>query len=280
MFELKRSYYYFLQVVEKYILPLLHIQFFIAVCSLPLLSLWGLQFSFMSIIGNIICAPIISIYIATSFFVFITECLMIPNGYLIKILSAVSYTWISILGLIERSMLVAIPKLPILVSISILLIACIILKSKKVPSTLHKIILYALILLSIFCYTKLETQQDHFKLIHENNIVHFFKDKNINYLFLNNTLSQRGSEKFVRFTLLSNLNQCGINELNVVMATGETAQTYNALKILLDLISVKKLCVKFPTTKRKKINDSWIKLQEKAIIKNTQLLEIPKKTQL
>lgn len=70
------------------------VQFFLSLISLPILIAWGLPFSIMTMIGNLVFAPFLTVFLLCSSLVFFTEILHIPNSVCIWLLEKTTSFWL------------------------------------------------------------------------------------------------------------------------------------------------------------------------------------------
>ena len=111
---------------QKFFVKLKTVLIFQAVAtlaSLPFLSVWGMSVSRMTIIGNLVFSPFLSIFLFLSSLIFISELLSIPNYFLCRLLEKITdlCTWLLSFG--QKSWLIPIPArglLPLIISISII----------------------------------------------------------------------------------------------------------------------------------------------------------------
>ncbi len=94
-----------------YLTHYIQIQLFITLMSLPVLMWWGLPFSLMSFVGNLIFSPIIVAFLTLSSLIFMTELASIPNYYLVWSLEKVTTVMTTLLSYGSKNWLVAFPKL-------------------------------------------------------------------------------------------------------------------------------------------------------------------------
>jgi hypothetical protein len=71
----------------------IQIQLFMMLVSLPILVAWGLPFSMMSLVGNLIFAPFLIIFLLISCLIFFFELCCLPNNFLITCLEKVTQVW-------------------------------------------------------------------------------------------------------------------------------------------------------------------------------------------
>jgi len=93
-----------------WIIRFLQLQLFISLMSLPILISWGLPFSLLSPLGNLIFTPFIMLFLLLSTFIFFSELLYIPNGLCIHCLENIYNLWIGIMNYISFNPLIGFPK--------------------------------------------------------------------------------------------------------------------------------------------------------------------------
>lgn len=81
------------------------IQLFISLCSWPFLAAWGIPLSPASLVGNLLFAPVLSLFLLVSSLLFFTELLYLPNGILVYFLELITAVWHALLTLGNRSWL-------------------------------------------------------------------------------------------------------------------------------------------------------------------------------
>jgi len=64
----------------------IYLQLFIAIMTAPILIYWGIPLSITAAIGNILCAPILLLFLTFSSFIFVCEIIHIPNAIFIYLL--------------------------------------------------------------------------------------------------------------------------------------------------------------------------------------------------
>ncbi len=83
----------------------LQIQLFISLCSWPFLAAWGIPLSPASLLGNLMFAPLLSLFLLVSSLLFFSELLSLPNRLLMYFLELITAFWHTILTLGNRSWL-------------------------------------------------------------------------------------------------------------------------------------------------------------------------------
>jgi hypothetical protein len=91
--------------IQNYIINFTKSQLIVTLVSIPILVGWGLQISMMTFIGNLIFAPVLTIFLILSSLVFFTELIGIPNFFIIKSLEFVTIFWDIVLSLGKKEWL-------------------------------------------------------------------------------------------------------------------------------------------------------------------------------
>ncbi len=95
---IRKSLWWFLQAIR--------VQLVMIMLSLPFLIAWGLPFSLLSPLGNLIFNPFLVVFLFLSSLVFFCELLSIPNTLLIMLLEWISSLWLNGISYVSDSMLV------------------------------------------------------------------------------------------------------------------------------------------------------------------------------
>jgi hypothetical protein len=74
--------------------------------SIPFLAAWGLPFSLMGSLSNLIFAPVLSIFILLSLALLVCELVSVPSGLVVTVITWVSDCWLYVLGLGSQSWLI------------------------------------------------------------------------------------------------------------------------------------------------------------------------------
>ena len=84
------------QIIINYLHTAIRMQIFITLVALPILVLWGLPISALTIVGNIIFAPLLSCFLLLSSLIFFAELMYLPNGWCIALLEKLTVCWLKI----------------------------------------------------------------------------------------------------------------------------------------------------------------------------------------
>ena len=134
-----RKFNYTKQLIIRYLKSFLLSQLAITLILLPVLSSWGIEISWMSLIGNLIFLPFLISFLFTSSLLFLTELIGIPNQIFIKIIELITTTWNKLLGIQSKSWLVSFPSHSTIFLLSMAIATLIFYKSRRVKTFNQKI---------------------------------------------------------------------------------------------------------------------------------------------
>ena len=117
--------------VKKFLLHFIQAHLMVTIISFPILIGWGMPISKVSIIGNLIFSPFLTIFLIISSLTFFTELLCIPNGFLISQLNQLTSFWEKGLHFGQKKWLCCFAKPSFIILISIPIITFIIISYKK-----------------------------------------------------------------------------------------------------------------------------------------------------
>ena len=83
--------------IKNFLLAFIQTQLIVTLVAIPLLVGWGLGFSLMTFVGNLIFTPLLMLTIMLSSLLFFTQLLTIPNEWLVSLFSLTTHTWDNIL---------------------------------------------------------------------------------------------------------------------------------------------------------------------------------------
>ncbi len=137
-------------IILRYLTLHIELQLFITLICLPFLILGGLPLSLLCVVGNLFFAPLMTIFLALSTFVFITEIIHIPNVLLIWCLEKTTNLITSFLGLGSKRWLIGFwqPSLLVLILIPFLVLALTIHPLSR--SRVRRISLFSFILIFLY----------------------------------------------------------------------------------------------------------------------------------
>jgi hypothetical protein len=229
-------------------MPFIQIQFFLSLLSLPVLIAWGLPFSIMTIIGNLIFAPFLTIFLLCSSLIFFTELLHIPNAFLIWILEAVSSLWIWCLQWSSKSWMIGFKISTLPLSILIALLAIMILQHTRLGKKDMSGLLYVLLFFSLLLANKLMSSPSQATITCNKKTVTIYRTHNKLTLIDNGALGEKiNPTSWIAYTLLNKLTKTfGTFSIKNVFIKRCKLPTLDALATLCDETIVDGITFTYP----------------------------------
>jgi len=243
--------------LEQYI----HVQLFISVISLPILIWWGLPFSLMSLVGNLLFSPIIITFLSLSCLIFITELVFLPNYYFIWLLEKTTTIMTTLLGYGSKKWLYAFPSAPSFVLALFSLITIALLLSPRIrKSSLRTMGTLSCIMITLFIYgygVKAYTQQHTMAipLTNEKLSATFHKNGTVSLHDQGAFNRKNNPENYVNFELKPYLHQ--------------TYGTITISELALDKMSMRSIRAALALCSTISINHVTLKKEDRAINKST-----------
>lgn len=100
-----------LKHLQHYLILAIRIQIFATLVSLAILTYWGLPSSLLTVLGNLIFTPILTLFLLLSSGIFFLELLHLPNQGLISALEWLTEHWLKIIPTLSHQYLIAFPKI-------------------------------------------------------------------------------------------------------------------------------------------------------------------------
>ena len=230
----------FLQKTTTKLLRFLELQLFITIVSLPILIAWGILFSLLSFVGNLIFAPLFTCFLFLSSIIFFCQLLHIPSTLFISALTCVTNFWTTSLNFGSHNALIGYALQPTPILIALPLGALFFLQHKILSKTMLRRISGYSGLLIIFClYITVfgTSQQSTKKITHNGRHATIVHDKgNITVVDQGALGSSFSSESWSEYTLIPTIiKETGCSHIDTLILTKPG-------KIMLDV--VKKLCEK------------------------------------
>ncbi len=126
------------------------LQLFMALVSLPILIAWGLPISIMSLVGNLIFSPFLTLFLLLSSLLFFFELCHLPNGYLVYGLECCTQLWSWCIACGSSHWLVGFAKPSFWILCTIFLSSFFILHCKKLSNPLIRTGCF-IVLISLIC---------------------------------------------------------------------------------------------------------------------------------
>lgn len=150
----------FTQQLTKFrwwLLQFVQLQLFLTLFSLPILIYWGLPFSLLSPIGNLIFGPVLTFFLFLSSLIFFCELLSLPNSLFIYALEKTTNWWLTIMYADNQRWLIGFAK-PSAVILALVVIASIAIMLIKKTATIKKSILCFILLFACLSFYMRLTQ--------------------------------------------------------------------------------------------------------------------------
>ena len=142
--------------IANYLLSFLHTQLLLTIVAIPILVHWGLGFSFMTFVGNLIFLPILTIFLVISSLLLFAQVLGIPHGFLAFILNQLTLAWDWALSFGSRSWLIeyahAHPLILWCIPISVLFVMC----NRKLATIVRQLVALSILAVGIGCLFSLQ----------------------------------------------------------------------------------------------------------------------------
>jgi hypothetical protein len=148
--------------IKNYLKGFLFAQLIVTLISLPILINWGLPISLMSLVGNFIFSPFITVFLILSSIIFFAECLKIPTLFLPNLLNKLTNVLDFILKQGSKNWLIGfqLPK-NIFLLVLIPIIGGIIMTSKKITTLKIKTALLITFLFTAILLLKIPTSTNN-----------------------------------------------------------------------------------------------------------------------
>ena len=224
-------------------LRFIQLQLFLTIISFPLLIAWGLPFSLMSPLSNLIFTPILTLFLLLSTFVFFTQLVAIPNGWLIILLEWVTYLWDYIISRGSNSWLIGFAQPPFWVFIIFIGIAFFVLQHRKLNSpTISSACFLLLLLIFTACLKFIHpTPLTVTQIPCNKGALTYITHKKTTVLLDPGFLGQRiSAPTWVEYTLMSFLiKNYGHTTIDYLIVLQPGIVTFEAIKTLIQLAQVK-----------------------------------------
>ena len=147
--------------VRKWFFVFTQAQLFISLISLPVLIAWGLPFSLLTIVGNLIFTPFLSLFLLCSSFIFFLEILHLPNIYLVWLLEYLTHIWVIFLNYGSKTWLIGFPTHTLFIVGLITCIACLTLQHSRWGRAQHSTYVFCVLFIIALCSIKLIRRDTH-----------------------------------------------------------------------------------------------------------------------
>ena len=243
----------------------MHVQLFLSLISLPILVAWGLPFSLITVFGNLIFTPFLTVFLLISTGIFFSELLSIPNGWLIYALEKLCTVWMYCLDQGSTTWLYGIDYWGVSICGVCALTACVLLHHKQWGREKNSWFLFLLLLLTPFFYQKIHSffpQKGRITCIKKNALLLSKKGK-ISVVDYGALGEKKSAGTWIQYTFLAeSLKQCGSVHFETVTCPYANAQTLEALNTLCRHARVEKINITHPNRRTKHYKDSYKALEK------------------
>ena len=256
---------------------LLQLQLFISLISLPILISWGLPFSLLTFLGNIIFSYFLTAFLLISTLAFFLELLSIPNGICILILEKISSLWLSFLSLVsDQSWFIGFSSPHPLILVAILILTLLIVHTKIIASRLTMSLLIASLIISGLLTFIIPPKNSRSLLRFKNKQITLNREKNeITCLDEGIFGSHSNYSSWIEYTLTPELRKLSGNTIiDHYICLDCNEKTFYNLRLLCSTITIKNLYIPENGQKKK----SFAYLKDRTTENNTKLIFIPEHT--
>lgn len=241
----------FFSYVGNYLVLHCEIQLFITLVSLPILMYWGMPLSLASFFGNLFFSPLMTIFLALSCLLFVTELIGMPNAVVVYGLEKITHLITILLEWGTKTWLIAFPSFPIVLLLTIPFICAYFVIISSPLSRLHRITLFTIFLLFIigartFFITSLEYNKPHFiPGTNEKLSITLLEDKTYS-LHDHGYFSRKANpESYVNFTLKPYLIQnFGITHLAQLELQSPGIRSFKAAHALCSTMTISNIVIR------------------------------------
>jgi hypothetical protein len=134
--------------ITQKVLQFFYVQLFVSLISLSILLCWGLPISLMTIVGNFLFAPFLTVFLSLSVLFFFTELFHLPNHFIAQALEFFSLVWSWCMHWGSSSWLMSFAQPPYLILLLIPCVAVIIVHVKNATRAQQVVALAVLTLIT------------------------------------------------------------------------------------------------------------------------------------
>lgn len=213
----------------------LELQLLISLVMLPILIAWGLAISIMTIIGNLVFAQFLTVFIFVSTILFTCDILGIPHDYVVILLEWVTNIWHYFLSFGSAHWLIGYPENLFFLSIIVAMTACMLYVKKKHTQNQRIIILTFLCLSIPLAKYICKKSYTHTTIMQGNQKFHIIQKDGVVYAFDCGALGARpSSQSWIEYTLTSHMiKTIGATHIDMLILCKSNSRTYSATQALM-----------------------------------------------
>lgn len=233
------------QAAKAWVLKFIELHLFISALSLPILSYWGLPLSLVSIIGNLIFAPFLTVFLFVSSLLFFTEIAMIPNQFLFFSLEKIGSLWIYLLSASQKQWLIGFAKPPLFILLLMPIPAIVILLASRFISQVKRIALLVgtFFLFYLLCGTIFAKKETLFSIECGSQKLSAVKHHNKIVIFSTKALARiKSPTSWIDYTLIPTLiKMSGKTDIDHLIITMPGQKIFEHVTLLLKKVSIKNI---------------------------------------
>jgi len=230
----------------KWIAHALILQLFLLSLSFPVLVAWGIAFSPLIFLGNIIFTPVLTLFLALSCVIYILELCFIPSGYICTALDFITCGWMAAMSWAPDIPMIGCPQTPLWVLVIMPLGSWAILRAFGLKKCFVILGILAVWVFMVFCgikwwFTPVYKECD---LVCGSRYVTLrLKEKQVVFIDSQSALQSRAcSQAWIDYTLSSELvKNFGVTTIDVIIVAKSTPATLLRLKALCKKYHCKKV---------------------------------------
>ena len=228
-----------------WIVRFVQIQLFMTLISFPILVCWGIPLSMLSLLGNLIFSPVLTIFLLLCSLIFFGELIGLPTSLLIRFLEYMSSWWCWLLEWPSNRFIFGFPKPPLYILALIPICILITLFNKQTRTLFISTIIFAILLFLtlLFCSFYKKDRCHTIEVPCNNGHVTLINTKKKLVLVDPGVIGQRISScSWIEYTLIPHIiKTTGKTRINHIILLQPNKVTFDAIALLCTKIEVKKI---------------------------------------
>lgn len=252
------------QTILIWFFNFLHVQLFLSLISLPILVAWGLPFSLMTLVGNLIFAPFLSLFLLLSTTIFFSELLHIPTTYTLYLLEKLYEFWIYFLGKGSTKWLYAIDRWGLVFCIGGAVAACVLLHHKQWGREKNSWKLFLPLLLAPFLYQQVRGLIPYQGTLTCSKRTAFLSSSRGKVSVVDHGAlgEKKSAGTWVQYAFLAQVTrQCGSAQFDTITCSYPTERTIEALETLSRHAPINRIILTHPARQSKRYKEQYKKLE-------------------
>lgn len=234
-------YHWFISSSIIFITNFLLVQLFINLFIWPFFLSWGLPLTPLSIIGNLIFGPFLTLFLILSSLATTCELLTIPNYIFLYPLELTTRLWLWIIQCSTPDCMITFINPPLLLSLCAPILATTIMLTKKLKTKPHKIVALFFAYIILMILFSLYPQPDSLEILYGNNIIKIINENGkLTLIDEGFTRRKSGINQWINYTLLPFLGKkFGRQKLDTVIIKKKSPNTLLFAELLQQRVRAK-----------------------------------------